>query len=218
MTRNSGVAQSHSKVDGRETKIESNSRLVDQNISHEWITLLEEAKLCAYDEEGYCLEPDLADAIAEVEDLIAKRPKANEHKMNDSLFDCTVVPRPLAYPLKDYHHSIFDGPLHFTWEDKPHRIVYDLIAAVRYYALQNKEDAKWVLVTEELLNGRFDWLYRPLWLALKDGTVIQSDGLFNRDGPMCFLCAGETQVSAFDVNHVAVRAPVIPPRPPLDKS
>lgn len=159
MTRNSGVAQSHSKVDGRETKIESNSRLVDQNISPEWITLLEEAKLCAYDEEGYCLEPDLADAIAEVEDLIA---------------------------------------------------------AVRYYALQNnKEDVKWVLVTEELLNGRFDWLYRPLWLALKDGTVIQSDGLFNRDGPMCFLCASETQVSASDVNHVAVRAPVIPPRPPL---
>jgi len=28
------------------------------------------------------------------------------------------------------------GPLHYTWQDKPHRLVYDLIAAVKHYANQ----------------------------------------------------------------------------------
>lgn len=49
--------------------------------------------------------------------------------------DCDYVkPRALDYPLADYHRAPGDGPLNATWKDKPHRIVYDLIAAVRYYA------------------------------------------------------------------------------------
>lgn len=48
-------------------------------------------------------------------------------------FDCEVEPRPLEYSLRDYHLAPGEGPLHFIWQDKPHRIVYDLIAAVRYY-------------------------------------------------------------------------------------
>ena len=51
----------------------------------------------------------------------------------EQLLDCDVAPRPLAYPLKDYHRAMTDGPLNFTWQDKPHRIVYDLISAVRFY-------------------------------------------------------------------------------------
>ena len=58
----------------------------------------------------------------------------------EPLLDCDVAPRPLSYPLKDYHHSPSDGPLHYTWQDKPHLIVYDLIA-VRYYAQAKPEQA-----------------------------------------------------------------------------
>jgi hypothetical protein len=50
------------------------------------------------------------------------------------LFTTDIVPRPLKYPLSDYHKAMSEGPLHYTWQDKPHRLVYDLIAAVRYYA------------------------------------------------------------------------------------
>jgi len=47
---------------------------------------------------------------------------------------CDIEPRRLSYPLSDYHRVISEGPLHHTWQDKPHLLVYDLIAAVRYYA------------------------------------------------------------------------------------
>lgn len=50
------------------------------------------------------------------------------------VLDCEIQPRPLSYPLTDYHSAGIDGPLHYTWKDKPHRLLYDLIAAVRYYA------------------------------------------------------------------------------------
>ena len=50
------------------------------------------------------------------------------------LLECEIAPRPLSYSLQDYHRAGLDGPLHYTWQDKPHRLLYDLIAAVRYYA------------------------------------------------------------------------------------
>jgi hypothetical protein len=43
-----------------------------------------------------------------------------------------IPPRPLEYTLKDYHQAPAKGPLNFTWQDKPHRLLYDLIAAVAY--------------------------------------------------------------------------------------
>lgn len=47
---------------------------------------------------------------------------------------CDISPRALPYPLRDFHRAMTEGPLHYTWQDKPHRLVYDLIAAVKYYA------------------------------------------------------------------------------------
>ena len=82
---------------------------------------------------GAALKQEIADMIA-----AAPQPVAQP---GEPLLDCDVAPRPLAYPLKDYHHSPSNGPLHFTWQDKPHRIVYDLIAAVRYYAQAKPEQA-----------------------------------------------------------------------------
>lgn len=55
-------------------------------------------------------------------------------RVPDGILASTIEPRPLSYPLDDYHKAISEGPLHYTWKDKPHRLVYDLIAAVRYYA------------------------------------------------------------------------------------
>ena len=42
-----------------------------------------------------------------------------------------IKPRPLAYSLADYHNAPGGvGPLAYDWEDKPHRLLYDLIAAL----------------------------------------------------------------------------------------
>ena len=53
----------------------------------------------------------------------------------DPMLACEIQPRPLSNPLTDYHCAGVNGtPLHYTWTDKPHRLLYDLIAAVRFYA------------------------------------------------------------------------------------
>jgi hypothetical protein len=55
-------------------------------------------------------------------------------QMSDE-FRQTVVARPLAYSLDEYWQSVAgEGPMGFQWYDKPHRIVYDLLGAVRYYS------------------------------------------------------------------------------------
>jgi hypothetical protein len=51
-----------------------------------------------------------------------------------SMLECSINPRPLSHSLHDYHTAMLEGPLHYTWTDKPHRLVYDLIAAVKFYA------------------------------------------------------------------------------------
>jgi hypothetical protein len=61
-------------------------------------------------------------------------PEISCGNMEPDLFTTDIVPRPLKYTLSDYHKAMSEGPLHYTWQDKPHRLVYDLIAAVRYYA------------------------------------------------------------------------------------
>ena len=62
--------------------------------------------------------------------------------MNDYKWkiDCDISPRELSYALSEFHRAPSgDGALGFTWQDKPHRIVYDLIAAVKYYAMRVAE-------------------------------------------------------------------------------
>lgn len=55
---------------------------------------------------------------------------------NDPMLVTDVKPRPLSYSLDDYHRAPSEGTLYYTWQDKPHRLLYDLIAAVAYYAGQ----------------------------------------------------------------------------------
>lgn len=46
----------------------------------------------------------------------------------------TVNPRPLARPIDDYWRAPGgDGALAATWRDKPHRLLYDLVAALRHH-------------------------------------------------------------------------------------
>ena len=59
----------------------------------------------------------------------------------DPMLECSVQPRPLSHPLTAYHSAMSKGPLHYTWQDKPHRLVYDLIAAVKHYANQARQAA-----------------------------------------------------------------------------
>jgi hypothetical protein len=70
-----------------------------------------------------------------------------------SLLECDIKPRPLFYPLSTYHKAISEGDLHYTWQDKPHRLVYDLIAAVRYYARPQK---KWQRLSDSKIKEVID--------------------------------------------------------------
>lgn len=80
----------------------------------------------------------VCDAVAAVKEALARWGAAPALEAPAApagdLFDCEVRPHPLRYPLAAYHHAPGNGPLHATWQDKPHRIVYDLVAAVRHYA------------------------------------------------------------------------------------
>lgn len=73
------------------------------------------------------------DTALAIEPLYAA-PVPEAAKPEPDLLACDIAPRPLSQTLADYHRAMSEGPLHFTWQDKPHRLVYDLIAAVRYYA------------------------------------------------------------------------------------
>lgn len=66
-------------------------------------------------------------AIEALRTALAEQPE-------QELFNCAIEPRPLNHSLHEYHIAMSEGPLHYTWTDKPHRLVYDLIAAVKYYA------------------------------------------------------------------------------------
>lgn len=66
------------------------------------------------------------------------------------LLVCNIPPRPLSYSLHSYHMAPSGGELYYTWQDKPHRLLYDLIAAVRYYA--NPQSREWVDLTEDDLD------------------------------------------------------------------
>ena len=98
------------------------------------------------------------------------------------LFDCDIKPRELAYPLRDYHFAPGNGPLHATWQDKPHRLLYDLIAAVRFYAaraagqeipadgyvtITTDQAGECVAVTRNDEEGR---ILRVLWKRPADST------------------------------------------------
>jgi hypothetical protein len=53
-----------------------------------------------------------------------------EAMMPDYL-EAVIKPRPLSQPLEDYWRAPGGvGPLADDWADKPHRLVYDLIAAL----------------------------------------------------------------------------------------
>lgn len=80
------------------------------------------------------------------------------------LLECDIEPRPLSHPLRDYHIAISEGPLNYTWQDKPHRLVYDLIAAVRYYAAPQ---AKQPLTDEQIIE---------LWLPVNRDAPHANNG------------------------------------------
>lgn len=70
---------------------------------------------------------------------------------------------------------------------------------------------RWVPVTQELLNNQHPWLYEPMWLATKGGTVLQ--GYYEwRQGwnPDRFVADGFDHW-AFDFAYVM---PIVKPAPP----
>lgn len=73
-----------------------------------------------------------------------------------ALFQCDVTARPLDYPLSDYHKAPAEGPPNFTWEDKPHRLLYDLIAALKWYTTPRQP------VSEQRTDMPAPWHHRIL--------------------------------------------------------
>jgi hypothetical protein len=76
--------------------------------------------------------------------------------------------RPLAHPLDAYWRAPGGiGPMSATWQDKPHRVVYDLIASIVHSSAQNESavgpvaanDSHVATVLEELAALRKE--YRP---------------------------------------------------------
>lgn len=139
----------------------------------EWVAVKGLAELCSAleraESKGYM--PYAIESEWEAFDCrwdVSTQPQPVQAQPSDAMLDCDVVPRPLGYPLKDYHHCITDGPLHYTWQDKPHRIVYDLIAAVRFYAQPmavQLTDEQIALLEQQLAEAqkdaeRYRWLFK----------------------------------------------------------
>lgn len=70
---------------------------------------------------------------------------------------------------------------------------------------------QWVPVTRALLNGQHPWLYHPMWIAMKDGKVLQGHYKWRQGRyPDRFLTdAGDEW--AFDAAYVM---PMVKPAPP----
>ena len=87
----------------------------------------------------------------------------------DPMLATGIKPRPLSYPLDAYHRAPCDGPLNATWQDKPHRLLYDLIAAVAYYAQDGSrihpapEGLQWFTVDEHGLPEVGEAVIGGLW-------------------------------------------------------
>lgn len=92
----------------------------------------------------------------------------------DPMLECSVQPRPLSHPLAAYHSAMSKGPLHYTWQDKPHRLVYDLIAAVKHYANQAGQAAP-AAQGDALDAARLEF-------AMSHGLPMERDGLFRYHG------------------------------------
>lgn len=72
----------------------------------------------------------------------------------------TIRPRPVEN-LDDYWQAVgLQGPLGAEWDDKPHRLIYDLIAAVLYYTR--------VAPVSAVSIKKLDWHPHP-----QDGGILQ---------------------------------------------
>lgn len=80
----------------------------------------------------------------------------------DPMLECSIQPRPLSHPLAAYHSAMSKGPLHYTWQDKPHRLVYDLIAAVKHYANQAGQAAPAPVAEDVEDAARYQWIRGPV--------------------------------------------------------
>ncbi len=133
------------------------------------------------------------------------------------LFDCEVRPHPLRYPLAAYHHAPGNGPLHATWQDKPHRIVYDLVAAVRHYAaLAASPQAPAAPIlgdAERLAAARQDKSLADYWRNRVAGLAEE----FTTAEAALYL-ADRIVADLYDLPQAGVARPAAPAAPAVDAS
>lgn len=62
---------------------------------------------------------------------------------------------------------------------------------------------EWVPVTQELLNAQHPWLYKDMWIAMKDGGVMTGHYKWMQGRyPDRFVIGSSTHVWAFEATHV----------------
>lgn len=86
-----------------------------------------------------CLSKRAADLLTVLE---SSGSKFAEHPVSAALLN-TVSPRPLQFPLDAYWLAASgEGPLAAAYENKPHQIVYDLVAALLAQQLASAQEHK----------------------------------------------------------------------------
>jgi len=76
---------------------------------------------------------------------------------------------------------------------------------------ENMSKEAWAPVTKELLNEQHPWLYQPMWIAMKDGTVTQGYYEWRQGRNPDRLRAGMRDEWAFDAAYVM---PIVKPTHP----
>ena len=69
----------------------------------------------------------------------------------------------------------------------------------------------WVPVTQALLNAQHDWLYRPMWIALKSGVIAQGFYEWRQGGKPDRFITDLGDEWAFNADYVM---PITKPIPP----
>lgn len=76
---------------------------------------------------------------------------------------------------------------------------------------QRKPLTEWVPLTQKLLNEQHEWLYEPMWIAMKDGSVLQGYYEWRQGWNPDRLLADGGDHWAFDAAYVM---PIVKPTPP----
>jgi hypothetical protein len=135
--------------------------------------------------------------------------------VNHDCDKCKAVQEPVAQSLKDAVFTVIEG---FNIPHDVRKILesayYNAPPAAQPAPVQ--EPVAWVPVTETLLNEQHPWLYKTMWIAMKDGRVLTGRYEWRQGrNPDRFYPDGAGDEWAYDASHVMpLQAPAHPSTTP----